>query len=156
VYFPPALRKRYGTNKKIFFLLIAFHVISATPLYQAVAAEADPPCGAWRYGSEKGKGISMVLVNQSEGAAGKKDICHVEVAQFTPGQAPGYKRIIEHLAITRESLKASVVDRPPYSLSFYPEGYEEALKDWRRRAERSGPAICEGKLSDCLLQLKAQ
>jgi hypothetical protein len=143
-------------TKKILSLLIACHVISVTPFSQAFASEADRLFGAWRYRNETGKVIPMVLVHQCEITVDKKDICHVEVAQFTPGQAPGYKRVIMHLAITRESLKASVVDRPPKPLSFYPEGYEEALNAWRKRAERHGSEICDRKLSDCLLQLKAQ
>jgi hypothetical protein len=143
-------------TKNILSLLIACNVISATPLSQAFASEADPLLGAWRYRNETGKVVSMVLVHQCERTAAKKDICHVEVAQFTSGQAPGYKRIIMHLAITRESLKASVVDRPPRPLSFYPEGYEQALNAWRKRAERNGPEVCDRKLSDCLVRLKAQ
>ena len=143
-------------TKKILSLLIACHVISVTPFSQVFASEADPLLGAWRYRNEIGKVIPMVLVHQCEITVDKKDICHVEVAQFTPGQAPGYKRVIMHLAITRESLKASVVDRPPTPLSFYPDGYEEALNAWRKRAERHGSEICDRKLSDCLLQLKAQ
>ncbi len=152
----PAHRIVMALTKNILSLLIACHVISATPLSQAFASEADPLLGAWRYRNETGKVVPMVLVHQCELTVDKKDICHVEVAQFTSGQAPGYKRIIMHLAITRESLKASVVDRPPNPLSFYPEGYEEALNAWRKRAERNGPEICERRLSDCLVQLKAQ
>ena len=151
-----AARTVMAPTKNILSLLIACHVISATPLSQAFASEADPLLGAWRYRNETGKVVSMVLVHQCELTVEKKDICHVEVAQFTPGQAPGYKRIIMHLAITRESLKASVVDRPPRPLSFYPEGYEEALNAGRKRAERYGPEVCDRKLSDCLVQLKAQ
>lgn len=98
----------------------------------------------------------MVLVHQCEVTADKKDICHVEVARFTPGQAPGYKRMTMHLAITRESLKASVVDRPAKPLSFHPEGYQSALLSWRKSAELKKAEICEGKLSDCLVELQAE
>ena len=143
-------------TKKILLFLIASQLISAAPLSTAVALEADPLLGAWRYRNGIGQVVSMVLVNQCELTSDKKDICHVEVAHFTRGQAPGYKRITMHLAITRESLKSSVVDRPSKALSFYPEGYEEALNAWRKRAAQNGPEICERKLSDCLLELKAQ
>jgi hypothetical protein len=143
-------------TKKILFLLVTSHLISATPLSTALASEADPLLGAWRYRNGTGQVVPMVLVNQCELTSDKKDICHVEVAHLTPGQAPGYKRIAMHLAITKESLKASVVDRPPKPLSFYPEGYEEALNAWRKRAAQNGPEICERRLSDCLLELKAQ
>lgn len=143
-------------TKKILLFLIASQLISAAPLSPAVALEADPLLGAWRYRNGIGQVVSMVLVNQCEVTADKKNICHVEVAHLTPGQAPGYKRIAMHLAITRESLKFSVVDRPSKVLSFYPEGYEEALNAWRKRAAQNGPEICERKLSDCLLELKEQ
>jgi hypothetical protein len=105
---------------------------------------------------EPAKIVSIVLVHQCELTSHNKDSCHIEVAHFTPGQAIGYKRIIMHLAITRESLKSSNVDRPSKALSFNPEGYEEALKAWRKRAAQNGPEICERRLSDCLLELKAQ
>ena len=144
------------TSKQVLFLPIACHLISAAPLSPAVALEADPLLGAWRYRNGTGQVVSMVLVNQCELTSDKKDICHVEIAHFTPGRAPGYQRVTMHLAITRESLKASVVDRPPKALSFYPEGYEEALNAWRNRAAQNGPEICERKLSDCLLELKEQ
>jgi hypothetical protein len=145
----------YGTNEKILLFLIASQLISAAPLSTAVALEADPLLGAWRYRNGTGQVVSMVLVNQCDVTSDKKDICHVEIAHFTPGRAPGYQRVTMHLAITRESLKASVVDRPPKVLSFYPEGYEEALNAWRKRAAQNGLEICEKKLSDRLLQLKA-
>jgi hypothetical protein len=105
---------------------------------------------------EPAKIVSIVLVHQCELTSHNKDSCHIEVAHFTPGQAIGYKRIIMHLAITRESLKSSNVDRPSKALSFNPEGYEEALKAWRKRAAQNGPEICERKLSDCLVELQAQ
>ena len=142
------------TSKQVLFLPIACHLISAAPLSTAVALEADPLLGAWRYRNGTGQVVSMVLVNQCELTSDKKDICHVEIAHFTPGRAPGYQRVTMHLAITRESLKASVVDRPSKVLSFYPEGYEEALKAWRKSAAQNGPEICERKLSDRLLELK--
>lgn len=144
------------TSKQVLFLPIACHLISAAPLCTAVALEADPLLGAWRYRNGTGQVISMVLVNQCDVTSDKKDICHVEVAHLTPGQAPGYQRVTMHLAITRESLKFSVVDRPSKVLSFYPEGYEEALNAWRKRAAQNGPEICERNLSDCLLELKEQ
>ena len=137
-------------------LSIAFLAITAALLSTAFASDADPLLGAWRYRNGTGQVVSMVLVHQCELTSDNKDICHVEVAHFTRGQAPGYKRITMHLAITRESLKSSVVDRPSKALSFYPEGYEEALNAWRKRAAQNGPEICERKLSDCLLELKAQ
>lgn len=143
------------TTKSVFFP-IAFLSITAALLSTAFASDADPLLGAWRYRNGTGQVVSMVLVHQCELTSDKKDICHVEVAHLTPGQAPGYKRIAMHLAITKESLKASVVDRPPKPLSFYPEGYEEALNAWRKRAAQNGPEICERRLSDCLLELKAQ
>jgi len=135
---------------------IALVLLFATPLSQAFAGETDPLLGAWRYRNESGKVVSMVLVHQCEVTADKKEICHVEVAHFTPGQAPGYKRIAMHLAITKEGLKASVVDRPAKPLSFHPEGYQSALLSWRKRAGLKEAEICEGKLGECLLELKAE
>lgn len=54
-------------TKNILSLLIACNVISATPLSQAFASEADPLLGAWRYRNETGKVVSMVLASPVAG-----------------------------------------------------------------------------------------
>lgn len=107
--------------------------------------------GSWKYRNEKGKAVSLVIVHECEVIPDKKEVCHVEVANFTPGQAPGYKRLVIHLAITADALRRSIVEPAKKTLNFYPEEYEGALASWKENALNGDAQICDFELVKCLI-----
>ncbi|CAN5430937.1 hypothetical protein BH09VER1_BH09VER1_30590 [soil metagenome] len=87
--------------------------------------------------------------------AEKSGIAHVSVLARKRGNpAWEVQRVIPHLAITTEALRASVL-KPMKNERVYPEAFEEGLRKWNEDEVRGTALVCEAPIAQYLKQLSA-
>lgn len=104
--------------------------------------------GIWEISGVPGQKRWIVIHNLEE--AKKTGLFHIEVIGRDKGQPVwSIKHIRNHMAITTEALQRSIV-RPLKRGAVYPESFDTAFVEWKRKATKGEGPICKTSIVDCL------
>jgi hypothetical protein len=133
--------------------LIFLAIISLAVLAEGASLQPDIySTDFWEIGGKPGNDTWVEIHNTKE--AQTNGVAHVSVITREKG-SPVWKikRVCNHIAITTEALKRSVI-RPFKTRSVYPEAFYEAYDRWKKDKAKGTAAICSTSLQDVLNQPK--
>jgi hypothetical protein len=121
--------------------------------FSSLFASAEGPVRSfeqeiWEVHGPADKLTWLIIHNLEE--AKQTGLFHIEVVARKKN-APKWavEHVCNHLAITAEALERSVI-RPLSSGKVYPESFDSAYAEWRKKAESGEKVICTTSLEDCL------
>jgi len=93
---------------------------------------------------------SRWLIIYNLASAETDGIYHIEVIEQPFGaEAWNIKHVANHLAVTPEALRASII-KPLKKGAVYPESFENAYAEWKKQNVQGDASVCNTSVVECL------
>ncbi|MBU0990987.1 MAG: DUF5086 domain-containing protein [Proteobacteria bacterium] len=106
------------------------------------------PTGIWAIAGLPDQDRWIIIHNLEE--AKKTGVFHIEVIGREKGQPVwSIKHICNHMAVSAEALRRSVI-RPLKTGAVYPESFDTAFAEWKKKAANNEAPVCRTSVTECL------